>query len=591
MPTPKTLDCPTCGAPLDYDGSSAVVRCKFCQNVVVIDALKPEKPGAINLPKPAGVPDEIVQLIRAGNKLEAIKRYRELYDVSLARAKYAVEQIEAGNLLEPEAGFQVQEAAKVAVKVGGAAAAATATGAWLGCAITAIVLLIVGGIIGFAMLQPGGPFTPRLVAVNQAITLPAAQDTPPDVAAMFYNVNDESRVIGRVNRADGSLAWKTDDLPGNGYVDGMASDGERVYVAVEANLLAFDARDGSPAWTVNLPDRLDSGDNNLILAGGLVIVMTMDRSVQAYAADTGQLAWSRPLLSYARGLRTMGKWLVILDYAEEENDFHLFLLDPANGREEQVIFPVCKSDSFWEENLDDGSGVIYDSASNALYLAFGSSLGCLQRYDLDSGQLVWATQSEDSFNTTFYDFNYYQTPSTIYFGNENRFFALDKQSGMLKLLFEDDAYDLAPLALSKDTLIILARRTRGSQRFELWGLDPGSGERTWQLVPENSSPVDPPNEMSGLIDSDESGWTWRLTPAGLLLIEFQAEPNQLVLKTFDPASGSSLGETTIPMKDVSGDFYSVPTIIGWHGTEIYFTLDTRVYVLDTATGRIVLKYQ
>ncbi|MEW5830782.1 MAG: PQQ-binding-like beta-propeller repeat protein [Chloroflexota bacterium] len=590
-PTPKTLDCPTCGAPLDYDGSRAVVRCKFCQNVVVIDALKPEKPGETGLPKPAGVPDEIVQLIRAGNKLEAIKRYRELYDVSLARAKYAVEQIEAGNLLEPEAGFQVQEAAKVAVKVSGAAAAATATGAWIGCAITSIVLLLVGGIIGFVMLQPGGPFVPRMVAVNPALTLPAAQGAPPDVVAMFYNVSDETRVIGRVNRADGSLAWTTGDLPGEGYVDEMASDGERVYAAVEANLLAFDAGDGSPAWTAILPDKPDSGEDNLILAGGLVIVMTMDRSVQAYAADTGQLAWSRPLLSYARGLRVMDGRLVLLDYVPDGYDLNVFLLDPASGREERVIFPVCKSSDLWEENLDNDSGLVYDEAANALYLAFGSSFGCIQRYDLGSGQLAWESRSDEAFNISFYGFNHVQTPSTLYFGDQGRLFALDKQTGKLDLLTEDDSYDLAPLALDGETLVLRARRTKGSERFELWGLDPGSGERTWQLVPEDAGPVDPPNEMSGLIDSDESGWTWKLTPAGLLLIEFQAEPNQLVLKTFDPASGSSLGETAIPMKEVSGDFYSIPTVIGWHGTEIYFILDTRIYALDVATGQLVMKYQ
>ena len=597
---PKTLTCPTCGAPLDYDGASATVRCNFCQNVVVLETPKPaaaEKP----LPEPpVSVPDKILDLLRAGKKIEAIKRYRELYDVSLTRAKYAIEQIEAGNLRDPEAGFPAQQAeaaVRAAAVTAASATAATATGAWIGCAIAAFVLLFVGGIIGFAMLQPGGPFTPRLVAMDQSILVPAAQDAAPDVVALFYNVNDETRLMGRVGRADSKLAWQTDPLPGDGFVEALATDGERVYAAVEADLLAFDAADGSLAWKTSLPDKLDSGESSLVIKEGLVIVMTMDRSIQAYEAKTGNQVWSRPLLSYARELRVMGDWLVILDYIGDEYDFNLFLLDPADGSEGHVIFPTCKSGSSWEETLDDDSGIVYDSAADALYLAFGSSLGCLQRYDLGSGQLTWETQSGNSFDTSFYGFDYFQTPNTLYFGNNTRLFALDKQNGALKLLFEDDSYEMAPLTLSGDALLVLARRTKGSQRFELWGLEPAppsgtmSGKRIWQLVPENASPVDPPYEMSGLVDKDEAGWTWQLTPASLLLIRFEAEPNQLALTTYDPAEGSSLGERTVPMKEVIGDFYSVPAVIGWHANEIYFVLDGKLYALDVVTGQLVMKYQ
>jgi outer membrane protein assembly factor BamB len=593
-PTPKTLTCPTCGAPLNYDGRSTTVRCDFCKNVVVLETLKPDAADKPQPERPVRVSNDILDLVRFGNKLEAIKRYRELFDVSLARAKYAIEQIEAGNPLDPEAGFparQAEAAVKVAAATAATATAATATGAWLGCAITGFILLLVGGIIGFIMLQPGGPVTPRLVAMDQSITVPAAQDTAPDVVSLFYNVNDETRLLGRVSRADSKLAWMTDPLPGDGFVDAIAGDNERVYAVVESDLLAFNAADGSLAWKTALPDKLDSGEDNLVVKDGLAIVMTMDRSIQAYETGTGNEVWSRPLLSYARGFQIMGKWLVILDYIGDGHDFNVFLLDPADGSEEHVIFPSCKSDSSWEENLNDNSGIVYDNAAKALYLAFGSSFGCIQRYDLGNSQLTWETRSGDSVNTASYGFNYFQTSGTLYFGNQARLFALDKQSGALKLLFEDDSYEMVPLALSGDTLLVLARRTKGSQRFELWGLDSASGERTWQLVPENASPVDPPYEMSGLVDKGESGWTWQLTPAGFLLIEFQAEPNQLVLTTYNPADGSNLGEKIVPMKDVTGDFYSVPVVIGWHASEMYFILDSQVYALDVETGQLVMKYQ
>lgn len=112
--SPKSLTCPTCGAPLNYDGKSASVRCNFCQNVVVLETPQPdmEFKSWLDTPVRTPLPDDILELLQAGNKIEAIKRYREVYDVSLARAKYAVEQIEAGNTQNPEFGFQVPQAEK-----------------------------------------------------------------------------------------------------------------------------------------------------------------------------------------------------------------------------------------------------------------------------------------------------------------------------------------------------------------------------------------------------------------------------------------------------------------------------------------------
>ena len=40
-----------------------------------------------------GIPADIVDLVRAGNKIEAIKRYRELTGVGLKEAKDAIDEI------------------------------------------------------------------------------------------------------------------------------------------------------------------------------------------------------------------------------------------------------------------------------------------------------------------------------------------------------------------------------------------------------------------------------------------------------------------------------------------------------------------
>jgi hypothetical protein len=168
--------------------------------------------------------------------------------------------------------------------------------------------------------------------------------------------------------------------------------------------------------------------------------------------------------------------------------------------------------------------------------------------------------------------------------------SVDKSDGNMKILLENKDYEFLPLAADGDVLIVRARRARGTERFELWGVDRVSGERMWQSDFGKARPLDPPNKLSGLVDSDEYGWTWRQVPEGLVLIEFQAEPNQIALKTINTATGTALDTKTIALKKVSGDFYSVPEIIAWQGQIAYFKVDTNLYGFDILTGEIKFAY-
>ena len=73
-------------------------------------------------------------------------------------------------------------------------------------------------------------------------------------------------------------------------------------------------------------------------------------------------------------------------------------------------------------------------------------------------------------------------------------------------------------------------------------------------------------------------------------MRFQAKPNQLVLETFNPANGTSLGKQAIVLKRISGDFYDIPTVIGWQGNVVYLNLELDIYSLDVTTGELKVIY-
>ncbi len=105
----QTFQCPNCHASLDYLAQSraVTVRCDFCNSTVIVpETLRVGAGNAAELSNDlaagamldpmtqAARLGEIVQMVRSGHKLEAIKMFRETFHVGLKEAKEIVEQME-----------------------------------------------------------------------------------------------------------------------------------------------------------------------------------------------------------------------------------------------------------------------------------------------------------------------------------------------------------------------------------------------------------------------------------------------------------------------------------------------------------------
>jgi hypothetical protein len=101
---PQPFKCPSCGGPLEYDGGEITIRCEFCSSSVIVpdelrEIFRPAH-GAVPLPDQLGNLAEIGRLIRAGDKISAIKLYRKTFGSGLKEAKEAVERLAEGKPLE-----------------------------------------------------------------------------------------------------------------------------------------------------------------------------------------------------------------------------------------------------------------------------------------------------------------------------------------------------------------------------------------------------------------------------------------------------------------------------------------------------------
>ena len=96
---PQAFACPNCGAALSYAGVRPVVECSFCGSSVMIPVPTP----ATALGYDPLVPDpslsEVAALFRAGKRVQATIRYREITGAALKEARSAIDRFAAGEPL------------------------------------------------------------------------------------------------------------------------------------------------------------------------------------------------------------------------------------------------------------------------------------------------------------------------------------------------------------------------------------------------------------------------------------------------------------------------------------------------------------
>ena len=162
MPAP--LRCPTCSAPLDLPPEHATTaRCPYCGAGVLLTERGGSVQAAAQQERHTDAIAEVLRLLRAGNKIGAIKVYRDRFGTGLKESKDAVDRIEAG-----------QPAGSLPASAGSPKAA-------LGCAL---LLLLIGLMAGVMMMRGGGSADdPRPAASTPSPAAPrsspAAEPTAP----------------------------------------------------------------------------------------------------------------------------------------------------------------------------------------------------------------------------------------------------------------------------------------------------------------------------------------------------------------------------------------------------------------------------
>jgi len=158
---------------------------------------------------------------------------------------------------------------------------------------------------------------------NQIFSTPAVSD-----GAVYFHVRDDH--VYALKTADGSLLWKTPAPSPQSWISvyqdltksSPAVDRERVYVGINADLVALDRTTGTVLWKAPTGRKVDSSP---LVVGATVYVGSDDKSFYAFEAATGAKLWSYKTGGRISSPPTFGEGLILIG----SNDGALYAFEEA----------------------------------------------------------------------------------------------------------------------------------------------------------------------------------------------------------------------------------------------------------------------
>jgi len=161
---------------------------------------------------------------------------------------------------------------------------------------------------------------------NQIFSTPAVSE-----GAVYFHVRDDN--IYALSTADGSLLWKTPAPSSQSWISvyqdltksSPAVDRDRVYVGINADLVALDRKTGKVLWKAPTGRKVDSSP---LVVRTTVYVGSDDKSFYAFAAATGAKLWSFKTGGRISSPPTYGEGLILIG----SNDGALYAFEEERRR-------------------------------------------------------------------------------------------------------------------------------------------------------------------------------------------------------------------------------------------------------------------
>jgi outer membrane protein assembly factor BamB len=472
-------------------------------------------------------------------------------------------------------------------------------GALLGVGLTLGALGVGWGVLFGRVFNPGGSpvvaVGPMATPEPQAIPggspgrrylpvppIPLDSDTPvPDLLVISRNYDREASTIAYMSPSGDGVRWESAPLGDGGEYSWVVSySDEVVVVAVETRLLGLSRASGERLWEAPLTDGISPNicADCLQVFGDVVVALPQDGELQAFSVANGAPRWRVTLREATRQIVRAGDLLGVPDdRADDGSGSVLRLFDPRDGAEAEPFTPECPepSSSTYMQTPSYYSPIGQDPDGRLLLWLIGSSAPCLLSVDAETREVVGRTYLDEFFNTELGPQTTLWAGDTLYLSDGRQIAAVAPQG--VRVLLAEESYTLSPLAVGDGTLLVLAQRTRGSSRYELWAVDIASGQRRWERIFTATDPLG--------AGGDTGSFTAALVGDAVGVLELQGEDEQLVYELIALSDGASRARSTIGTADLGDDLRGAV----WSRERLVLVTD-ELYTIDLATGQVLFRW-
>lgn len=370
----ETFRCPSCSAPLEFEGKM-MQKCRHCGSNVIVpsDVMRYSNSfgnsGALDFDDVSNATGktlkvaEIRRELQRGNKIMAIKIFRETFDVGLKEAKDAVEAMERGESIDIS-GMQIKTpsaptnyANSNAVKKAGIAVGGSLL------IIGFIIVVIIGVVVylTFSTVKRASQITP--------LTPPSQPQSPPRESQADAKASEILKFGGEGNGAGKFKDNRVVAVDGNGRIYSGDYQGGKIQV--------FDA--GGKFITQWIADTRMNLYDMLADRKGTIYV-AQNRGVFVYEGESGKLLYKTENIS-PQGLTLLpdGRLAVTND-----RGFSIFDAELNKLKEFKDANEAGNSTFGFEEIAADGDGVIYMITKTENYVCkFTSDGKFLDRFKVE----------------------------------------------------------------------------------------------------------------------------------------------------------------------------------------------------------------
>lgn len=601
MSSLNALNCPNCGAPLEFLENQWTIRCSFCGSHIarseeVVTADERER-----VLRTSMIDGRVIDKGSSEPGSTAIRsfviKFRNGRPVVIAAEESSRE--DSVKQVVPPVTISIPSQA---VSPGRTSCLSTVMGLFVVVMALGLVLfnfpqtglmlrLLLAG--DFDGAFKAAPSVGRMVHVRESAAFaPAAKGASPNLVVLtmqsFLDSNPQEYRLVEVNSADLTMLWQSPALGENVYRAPILVSDKFVYTLAQDRLLALSRSDGSLVWEARLADAvsLHVCADCVRLEGERLFALSDDGTLQAFDARGGGELWSfRANEDSPRGLYVLDGRPAFVD-RDENNRGLLRLFDPASG-EMQTLQPTC-SDGSREEYIDWTASLHLAPDGKSFYVLYDFAITCVQRWDAQTLQLLWSSTTPSS---AFFGASPLVTKDTFYYDGDSQIIALDVATGDWRTVIADEEYAFVPLTVAGDRLLVRATRERGTERFEIWAVDVAGGDGAdWTFDLGKNEPLDPPDANQSIVHDNQSVWTWRIMSDDLVLVHFWCAEDDtshaIRLETLDMQTGKSQGVREIPLK-LSTPILSAPAFTLWRGDILWMSMEGTLMGLDVAAGEIV----